>query len=104
MIADDEPMIVKSPFGVEVLVYHQADGCFRVDSLKHCHFVERGISDEKQLVDPSIEIRERRFSTVEALIEAVDREVFGNARHRLAFWVAIQRWNRGITPTGMNQP
>ena len=73
---DQQPTIVTSPRGVEVLVYEEADGTFRIAGWKHLLYVERGVLIEKLLIDPSPEIRQRRFCTIEELGEAVDREAF----------------------------
>jgi hypothetical protein len=75
-MAGDEPMIVTSPLGVEVLVYRQADGRFRVDGWEAFFFVDQGVLIEKQLTDPSPEIRARQFRTIEEAGMAVDREAF----------------------------
>jgi len=69
-------MIVRSPIGIEILVYREANSSFRIDSWKPFFFVESGVLIERQLVVPSTEIRQRRFRTVEELSEAVDRLAF----------------------------
>jgi hypothetical protein len=78
-VTDDEPMIIRSPLGVEVLVYREADGRFRVDAWKSFFFVEQGVLVEKQLADPTPEIRARRFGTIGEVGNGVDRQLFGAA-------------------------
>ena len=75
-VAEDDPIVVRSPIGIEILVYQEADGSFRIDGWKPFFFVERGVLIERQLVGPSPEIRQRRFRTIEELSEAVDRLAF----------------------------
>jgi hypothetical protein len=77
-VAEDDPMIVRSPIGIEILVYREADGSFRIDGWEHLFFVERGILIERQLVDPTAEIRQRRFRTIEEPSEAVDQLAFAS--------------------------
>jgi hypothetical protein len=59
-------------------VYRKADGSFGIGGWKHFFFVERGVLMGRQLVDPSAEIRQRRFRTIEELSEAVDRLAFAS--------------------------
>lgn len=77
-MARDDPVVVRSPTGIEILVYREADGSFRIDGWKHFFFVESGVLIERQLVVPSTEIRQRRFRTVEELSEPVDRMAFAS--------------------------
>jgi hypothetical protein len=71
-------MIVRLPIGIEILVYRKADGRFGIGGWKPFFFVERGVLIERQLVDPSAEIRQRRLRTIEELSEAVDRLAFAS--------------------------
>ena len=76
LTVEDDPIAVRSPIGIEILVYREADGSFRIDGWKHFFFVERAVLIERQLVDPSAEIRHKRFRTIEELSEAIDRLAF----------------------------
>ena len=77
-MAEDDPMIVRSPIGIEILVYQDTNGRLRIDGWKHFFFVERGVLIERQLVDPAAEIRLLRFRTIEELSDTVDRIPFAS--------------------------
>jgi hypothetical protein len=71
----ETPRIVQLPDGLEVLAYEGPSG-FRVDSWKSFR-VEQGALIERLFQEPRGEFKAQRFATVEAVKEAVLRELRG---------------------------